>query len=275
MSARTVANDRRALRLCGVFAAVVLAVGALVALAVGPLALVVAAAVAAVVIATALAAGAGIALRAVGARPVGSQDEPRYANVVEGLCLEASIPVPRLHVIDADAPNALAVGTGPSRAAVAVTSGLLAKLNLVELEGVLAHELALISSHAVRARTAAVVLGGLPSLLWSRRSGGGGALLALAALLTAPLAPLLRLLGSERSELEADELGAYLTRYPPGLIRALTAIQADQPALPSTAAGVDHLWLVPPAGGRPPPRWLRPADAHQPLARRIEALREL
>ncbi|HKE98278.1 MAG TPA: M48 family metalloprotease [Actinomycetes bacterium] len=272
MSARTAANDRRALLLCGAFAAGVLALGALVALLAGPLALVVAAVVAALVIVVALSAGARIALRAVGARPAGPQDDPRYANVVEGLCLEASIPVPALYVIDAGVPNALAVGSGPGHASIAVTSGLLATLNRIELEGVLAHELALITSHAVRARTAAVVLGALPALLWSRH---GGVPTGAAALLTLPLAPLLRLVGSDRAELEADQQGAYLTRYPPGLIRALTTIQAGEDGLPAGAAGVDHLWLVPPPAGRPAPRWLRPAAAHRPLAQRIEALREL
>jgi heat shock protein HtpX len=273
MNQATAANDRRALALCALFAGGLLVLGGLLALLLGPVALVVAAVLAAVGLIAALAAGERVALRAARAEPAAEDAWPRYHNLVQGLCLAAALPVPKLYVIQAGAPNALAVGLTPGRAAVAVTTGLLDKLNLVELEGVLAHELSLIASHAARVRTIAVVLGGLPGLLWQSRAPAA----RLLAMLTLPLAPLLRVAGSSRADLEADERGAHLTRYPPGLIRALARIGDDPVNLGAWALAVDHLWLVEPAPGEAAdsPGWLRAAPAHEPVAQRIEALREL
>jgi heat shock protein HtpX len=273
MTTTTTVNDRRALVLGALFAGSLLVVGGLVALLVGPVALMVAAVLVAVGLIAALTSGERIALRAARAEPASPDLWPRYHNLVQGLSLDAAVPVPKLYVIKADAPNALAVGLSPGRAAIAVTTGLLDKLNLVELEGVLAHELSLIASHGARVRTLAVVLGGLPGLLWQGRSAAG----RLLAVLTVPLAPLLRHVGSASAELEADERGAHLTRYPPGLIHALARVADDPATLGTWALAVDHLWLVEPAADAQSagPPWLRAAPGHEPVADRIAALREL
>jgi heat shock protein HtpX len=180
--------------------------------------------------------GERAALRDSGARPSDPGRWPRYHNLVEGLCEAAGLPMPRLYVADSDAANAFSVGRDPERAALVVTSGLLTRLNRVELEGVLAHELHHIWSWAARLATLGVALGRVPGMA--------------------------RLLAPPRRELEADEAGARLTRYPPGLVSALKKLaEAGQPP---GSPGMRHLWFLAP--GDP---------SHPPVAERIAALQEL
>jgi heat shock protein HtpX len=89
----------------------------------------------------------------------------RYHNLVEGLCIASGLPKPRLYVVDDDAPNAFATGRNPKHAAIAVTTGLLEKMNRVELEGVLAHELSHISNYDILVMTLAVTMVGIIALL--------------------------------------------------------------------------------------------------------------
>ena len=90
-----------------------------------------------------------IALAVSRARPADEQQYARLHNLVEGLCIASGLPKPRLYVIDDDAPNAFATGRNPSHAAIAVTTGLLDKMNRVELEGVLAHELSHVKNYDI------------------------------------------------------------------------------------------------------------------------------
>jgi heat shock protein HtpX len=180
-------------------------------------------------------AGERAALRGTAAEPADPGRWARYHNLVEGLCQAAGLPMPRLYVVDSDAANAFSVGHDPERAALVVTGGLFAGLNRVELEGVLAHELNHIWSWGARLATLGVALGRLP---WLRR-------------LTTP----------PRRELDADEGGARLTRYPPGLVSALRKLAADQPPGPPN---LRHLWIVAPDD-----------DTRPPLPERIAALQEL
>jgi heat shock protein HtpX len=205
---------------------------------------------AAAVLLTNLAPGLGerAALQRTGARPADPERHPRLHNLTQGLCAQVGLPVPRLYLVDSDAANAFAVGRDPARSAVVVTTGLLELLNRVELEGVIAHELAHIQSGGARLTSAAVVLGALPG----------------------PLAALgrVRPLGQGHGRLfDADTSAAYLTRYPPGLAGALAKLAAAPP-LGSAGAGLDHLWLVAPAPDGA-------AATHPPVADRIDALRDL
>jgi heat shock protein HtpX len=224
---------------------------------------------AAAVLLTNLVPGLGeqLALQRVAASPSDPGRQPRLHNLAEGLCQKAGLPVPRLYLVDSATANAFAVGRDPAHSAIVVTGGLLDVLNRVELEGVVAHELAHIRNRGARLASATVVLGGLPGLL--RERGGGGARAAAAALL-APLAPTFLRLGAQpRRLLDADQSAAYLTRYPPGLVSALRKLTATAGPLPGRP-GLDHLWLVapePPAPGAPP--------THPPLDDRVDALREL
>jgi heat shock protein HtpX len=182
-----------------------------------------------------LAPGLGerTALGAVAAEPAAPDRWPRYHNLVEGLCEAAGLPAPALYVAPADAPNAFVVGRRPAASHLVVTSGLLATLNRVELEGVLAHELAHVQSEGARLATLGVAL-----------------------------PPLRRLTAPRRRELDADEGGARLTRYPPGLAAALGKL-AEGPAPPGGPA-VRHLWIV------------APDDATRPtLGDRLAALADL
>ena len=223
---------------------------------------------AAAVLLTNLAPGLGeqVALERAGARPSDPQRHPRLHNLTAGLCGQAGLPAPRLYAVDAEAANAFAVGRDPARSAIVVTRGLLEALNRVELEGVVAHELAHIDSHGARLASATVVLGGLPGLL---RERGGGLRAAVASLL-APLSARLLLLGAPpRRLLDADQSAAYLTRYPPGLVGALRRLAPAAGTLPGRP-GLDHLWLAAP---EPPVPGALPT--HPPLEERLSALRDL
>jgi heat shock protein HtpX len=267
------ANDRRAALICAAFAVPLLALGALLTPVVGAWVLALAALLAVVGLVAAFTLSERLALAAAGASRAAPDTYPRYHNLVEGLCHDLRMPKPELYVIDEVALNAMAVGLSPRRAAVAVTRGLLSKLNRIELEGVLAHELVLIRSHATRPRTLAVVLGGLAALCWYRRGAGARALWTIPAVLALPLVPLLRLAGSSRAGLEADEHGAYLTRYPPGLAAALAKLSGDHERLAPHSLRTGHLWLVPPSSVVPP-GWLQP-DRQPTLSERIALLNDL
>ena len=170
------------------------------------------------------------------ARPVALDDEPRYHNIVEGLCVSAGLPKPELYVVDDDAPNSFATGRNPNHAAVVVTTGLLEKLSRMELEGVLAHELAHIRSHDTLV------------------TGLGTALVALPLLPAGSLsARLLDTLVGRGRERDADISGVRLTRYPPGLAAALEKLRRDEAVGLSASRATAHLWISSPldgAGGR-------------------------
>ena len=106
------------------------------------------------------------------ARPVTKDEFPYLYNVVEGLAIAAGIPAPRCYVIDDTAPNAFATGRNPKNSVICVTTGILEKLNRVELEGVVAHEMSHIRNYDVLLQTLAVVMAGVVALLsdWMLRS---------------------------------------------------------------------------------------------------------
>jgi len=179
--------------------------------------------------------GERAALRDAGAQPADPARLPRYHNLVEGLSQAAGLPMPRLYVVDSDAANAFSIGRDPERGALVVTTGLLTGLNRVELEGVLAHELNHIWSWGARLATLGVALGRVPGVL--------------------------RLVAPPRREFDADEAGARLTRYPPGLVSALKKLAAGDP--PSIRPRLGHLWIV------------APDPTHPPVPARIAAPQEL
>ena len=95
------------------------------------------------------------------ARPASVEEYPRLHNLVEGLCIAGGLPKPRIYVVDDPSPNAFATGRNPKHAAIAVTTGLLEKMNRVELEGVLAHELSHIKNYDILVSTLAVTMVGV------------------------------------------------------------------------------------------------------------------
>jgi heat shock protein HtpX len=201
------------------------------------------------------------------AREVTHEEQPYLHNTVEGLALAAGLPKPRLYLIEDTAPNAFATGRDPEHAVIAVTSGLVQKLNRLELEGVIAHEMAHIQHMDMRLSTLVAVLVGTVVLVsdWLLRSmryaggtrGGrsrrGGAPLAGIAVLLAIFAPLaaqlIRFAISRQREYLADAGGSMLTRYPEGLASALEKIAADQEPLEAANRATAHLYIVNPFKG--------------------------
>jgi heat shock protein HtpX len=195
------------------------------------------------------------------AHPAEKKDEPYLYNTVEGLSIAAGLPVPRLYIIEDSAPNAFATGRDPQHAAIAVTRGLLDKMNRLELEGVIGHEMSHIGNYDIRFMTLVVVLVGTVVLLsdWMlrglwyggrRRSRGGNNPLLLIGLLFVILSPiiaqLMKLALSRRREFLADATGARLTRYPEGLASALEKLAADTEPLEVANKATAHLYIINP-----------------------------
>src|SRR5215510_4751479 len=258
----------------------------------------------AIVIAIAMAWGSyfwsdKVALAASRAKPADGPEYRRYHNLIEGLCIAAGLPKPRLYVVDDPAPNAFATGRNPRHAAVAVTTGLLEKMNRVELEGVLAHELSHVKNYDILISTIAVTLVGAVVLLsdvvirmmwWNGgrvpRQGDRQdqnnplALVGFVFIILAPiLAKVMQAAVSRNRETLADVSAVQMTRYPPGLISALEKLRDDTTVTHSASKATAHLWIEQPMsgvgdGGRQ--GWLNKLfDTHPPLEERIALLREL
>jgi heat shock protein HtpX len=190
-----------------------------------------------------------------GAKEVTERDQPFLYNVVEGLALASSIPMPKLYIINDPSPNAFATGRDPKHASIAVTSGLLSMMSREELEGVVAHEMSHVANFDIRFSMIAIVFAGAIALLSEfamrflliggisggnnrRRGGEGQIILIVIGLIFMILAPIfaqfVRMALSRQREYLADANGAKLTRYPPGLASALEKIK--NAGIPTKAA---------------------------------------
>ncbi len=240
-----------------------------------------------------------IALKMSRAVPAPVAEYQRLHNLVEGLCIAAGLPKPDVYIIDDPAPNAFATGRNPEHAAIAVTSGLLEKLDRVELEGVVAHELGHIKNYDILVSTLAVTMVGAVALLadgairmmwWNggrvaRRgdqSDGTNPLayLGFALLIVSPLiAKAMQATISRSRETLADVTACQLTRYPPGLISALEKLKEDTTVTHSASTATAHLWIEQPMSGVGDRGKLgsihKLFDTHPPLDERIALLREL
>src|SRR5580693_4809690 len=171
-----------------------------------------------------------IALASAHAQPITREESPRLYAVMERLSAKANIPVPKLYMIPEAAPNAFATGRNPHHASVAVTQGLMQLMDDEELEGVIAHELSHVRNYDILTSSIAATLAGAITML--ARFGGmfggrgrgrdnGGAIMALAMLILAPLGALLLQMGISRSrEYQADESGVQMVGHANGLISA-------------------------------------------------------
>jgi heat shock protein HtpX len=297
-------NKRRSILLIAGFVVLVVAVGFALNLLVqgGPVFIGVAALIAAGSAALSYWKSDAIALAVSRARPASVEEFPRLHNLVEGLCIAGGLPKPRIYVVDDPSPNAFATGRNPKHAAIAVTTGLLERMNRVELEGVIAHELSHIKNYDILVSTLAVTMVGIIAIaadvgvrfLWfgmgrSRNNdndnGGGGvlailAILGFALLILSPLiAKVMQAAVSRRREVLADVSGVELTRYPPGLISALEKLKDDYTVVGSTSHATAHLWIEQPHAveeheGRIS-KINRMFNTHPPLEERIALLREL
>lgn len=219
-------------------------------------------------------------------------------NVVEEIAIAGGLPKPAVFVIPDSDPNAFATGSGPERASIAVTRGLLEKLDRDELQGVVAHELSHVKNYDVRLMTVVAALAGAILLLsdWSRRGlwwggrsrnsdrGGGAAaavfaVLWLVSIILAPIiAQIVSLAVSRQREYLADASGAELTRNPLGLASALQKIEDAVEPTPSIKQGIAHLCIADPRGRALNEReglFANLFSTHPPIAKRIALLREM
>jgi len=226
------------------------------------------------------------------ARPIKKEDNPELYRIVENLCITAGLPMPKIYILDEEQPNAFATGRDPNHSVVAVTRGLLKRLERSELEGVIAHELSHIKNRDILLQTVVVVLAGMISIaceifLRSLWWGGGGRrkreenqlfyLLGLIAIILAPIAAtLIRLAISRKREFLADASGALLTRYPEGLARALEKIASDPHPMSVASSATAHLFVANPFRGKQKTNWFAKLFmTHPPVEERIKALREM
>lgn len=234
-------------------------------------------------------AGDKIALMTNRASPVTREQMPELYNIVENLAITAGTPKPALYVINSPALNAFATGRDPGHASIAVTMGLIERLDRSELEGVLAHELSHVQNYDIRFATLVAIFVGFIVILsdlfmratfWggfrSRDSREGGqvhALLALVGLILLIVSPiiakLIQLAISRQREFLADSSGAMLTRYPEGLASALEKI-SQSPALETAGNATAHLFIANPFKAR---SFSHLFSTHPPIEERIKRLR--
>jgi heat shock protein HtpX len=295
------ANKRRSVVLVAGFVAVFVLIGLAVGLVsgLGWIGMVIALVIAAVLAFASYWKADSIALAVSRATPADPDEYKRLHNLVEGLCIAGGLPKPRVYIVEDPAPNAFATGRNPQHAAIAVTTGLLEKMNRVELEGVLAHELSHIKNYDILVSTLAVTLVGAIALLtdisirmmwWNggreRRDGDHGdsfnplIIVGFVLLIVGPIiAKAMQATISRRRETLADVSACQLTRYPPGLISALEKLKADTTVTHAASTATAHLWIEQPMSGVGDRGRLgsfhKLFDTHPPLDERISLLREL
>lgn len=233
------------------------------------------------------------------AKPIEKKDNPELYRIVENLCITAGLPLPRIYIIEEAQPNAFATGRDPRHAAVAVTAGILERLNKTELEGVLAHELSHIGNRDILVSSVVVVLVGTVAMLsdwflrWSffaghnrdQRGGGLGGIFVLAGILLSIITPLVatlvQLAVSRKREFLADASGVLLTRYPDGLASALEKISKYPHSAQNVTPVTNHLYIESPHRDEEKyfkeekePHWLAKLFmTHPPVRERIRILK--
>jgi heat shock protein HtpX len=235
--------------------------------------------------------GDKVVLKVTGARPANEQNvkEKHLVNVVEGLAIAAGIPKPKVYVIDSKEMNAFATGKDPDHASIAITTGLMEKLNRAELEGVIGHELSHVRNYDIRFATLVAVAVGLIAILsyiFLRSfifTGGGGSsrdrgnvgVFIVIGIVLAIVAPIVvrfvQLAVSRQREYLADASSAQLTRYPAGLADALEKIKSHNKGNMEVSEAVSHLFFVDPVKSHLD----KVFATHPPIERRIEILRSM
>ncbi len=228
----------------------------------------------------------------------------RLENVVDEMAIASGVPRPPVYVVPDSDPNAFATGRGPGTSSLAVTRGLIDRLDREELQGVIAHEMSHIRNYDVRLMTIVAALVGAVALIadWAGRgmrwgpvryrrgrsgnSGNGGGLTGvlflavwLVAIILAPIvARMLAMMVSREREYLADASGAELTRNPLGLARALEKIEGAVEPTPAIKQGSAHLCIADPLGRQAQLQssfWSDLFASHPPMAKRIAALKAM
>jgi heat shock protein HtpX len=237
-----------------------------------------------------------IALTVTGAKQVDASTHPQLMNIVEEMALASGIPMPKVAVVQDNAPNAFATGRNPEHATVAVTSRLLEVMNREQLQGVLAHEMGHIANHDTTVSAIAVTVAGsitlVCDLVWRLALFGGGrrrnnndnedptaqmimVAISVVLLIIAPiLAALMQAAVSRRREATADASAVQFTRNPAGLRSALEVLQADTTVVSHSSRATAHLWIESPLD-RDTSKLNKLFDTHPPLSERIATLRKM
>jgi heat shock protein HtpX len=219
------------------------------------------------------------------------EDNKEIYRLVENLCITAGLPVPKIYIIDDPAPNAFATGRNKDKAVIALTTGLIHKLERSELEGVIAHELSHIGNRDILFATLVTVLVGSIVILadmlrYSLFFKGGDSkknpiflVILIAVIIIAPIfAYMIKFAISRKREFLADADGALLTRYPEGLARALEKISSDENSLKHANTAMAHLFIATPfkgKKGRKKSFFKKAFMTHPPMEERIAKLRSM
>ena len=230
-----------------------------------------------------------IVLKLAGAREAKREEYFDLYTSVENLSITAGLPMPKVYVVQDDAPNAFATGRDKNHAVVCATTGLLAILNKAELEGVIAHELSHIGNKDMLLSTVVVVLVGFVTIvadiftrhlffgnLGKNRDNKAGGFLIIIGIILSILAPifamLIQLAISRKREFLADASGALLTRYPDGLASALKKISQYSRPMVRQSSAIAHLYIADPKGARIGKKIAGLFATHPPVEERIKAL---
>jgi heat shock protein HtpX len=289
-------NKRRSAFLVFFFVIIVIALGWLFSYVYNsPLILVIAVVVALTQSLIGYYSGDKIILATSGAREIIKKDNPELWNIVENISITSGLPMPKVYIIPEVAPNAFATGRDPEHASIAVTTGLLERLNKNELAGVIAHEMSHVGNFDIRLMTITAVLVGVIAVVSdlflrsrffgfgrSRDDNNSGQLMAIVGIIAAILAPivamLIQLAISRKREFLADADGALLTRYPDGLASALEKISQYSEPVEHVSSATAHLYISNPLGGEDEKEqsfFAKIFATHPPIKERIKALRDM
>ncbi|HWT56151.1 MAG TPA: M48 family metalloprotease [Candidatus Microsaccharimonas sp.] len=230
-------------------------------------------------------AGAKMALAVNGAREIQRSDNPRLWKIVENLAITDGLPMPRVYIMDDPSPNAFATGRDPKHSAVCATTGLLDMMTDTELQGVFAHELGHVKNYDIRVSMIAFALSAVVSFIadiilrmtWFRDDEENNSpivlVLGIVAAILAPLiATLIQLAVSRSREYLADATSVLTTRYPEGLISALTKIGAYGRPMQKQNTATAHLFFANPLRGGSLTNLF---STHPPIEQRIARLKEM
>ena len=230
------------------------------------------------------------ALAISGAHEIQKADDPRLYRIVENLAITNGMPMPKVYVINDDAPNAFATGRDPKHAVVAATTGLLAIMDDDELEGVMAHELGHVQNYDIRVSTIVfglvVAVGFIADILLrfsffsggnrNNNNGGGNPvvmILGIAALVISPLvAGIVQAAVSRQREYLADATGAMTTRHPDALASALGKLATYGRPVRRQNSSMAHMWISDP---NKPGLIDKLFSTHPPIAERVERLHKI
>ncbi|MCF7794842.1 M48 family metallopeptidase [Patescibacteria group bacterium] len=226
------------------------------------------------------------------ARELKFEDNKEIYRLVENLCITAGLPLPKIYIIDDPAPNAFTTGRNKEKAVIALSAGLIQKLDKSELEGVIAHELSHIGNRDMLFATLVTVLVGSVVILadmlrYSLFFKGGDSkknpiflVILIAVIIIAPIfAYMIKFAISRKREFLADADGALLTRYPEGLANALEKISADENSLKHANSAMAHLFIASPLkdkkGKKRKSLFKKAFMTHPPIEERIAKLRSM